>query len=225
MSAVIPIGLRGGMNTYTYVYNNPLRYIVPDGLRVLLVGHIAADPAGRIANPNAYHLALYLEPDDKCARRGNWPITVGAQPLGGKLASFYNNPGDAIINATFTQVVPTPPGLTDYQFIKMILGASFRYTNNLDYSFPYISPLPFVNDGNMSAGTYNSNSYVSGVLRRAGVIPPVLDTGDGSKSQDITTQSLLEGNNLDQWNEQTSDSYRLVNLGAGWGSPDIFYLC
>ena len=27
-----PVGLRGGMNTYTYVYNNPLRYIDPSGL-------------------------------------------------------------------------------------------------------------------------------------------------------------------------------------------------
>ena len=106
-----PVGLQGGTNTYTYVHNNPLRYVDPDGLRVLLVGHIAADPAGRFTNPNAYHLALYLETDDTCARLGSWPITVGAQPLAGKIASFYNNPGDDIINATFTQVVPTPTRL------------------------------------------------------------------------------------------------------------------
>lgn len=172
-----PIRLQGGMNTYAYANNNPLRYIDPYGLRVTLAGHIAASPAGRITKPNSYHLAIHLDPDDKCNCKGNWPMTVGGQKGNDKLVSAYNYPGDAIGNATFTQVVPTPSGMTDCEFIKNILKTSFRYSSNLDYSLPHISPVPFVRDGYMPPGAFNSNSYVSGVLSAAGVPPPVLNTG------------------------------------------------
>jgi RHS repeat-associated protein/uncharacterized repeat protein (TIGR02543 family) len=41
-----PIGLRGGINTYAYVYNNPLRYTDPQGLFIpALIAGCAANPA------------------------------------------------------------------------------------------------------------------------------------------------------------------------------------
>jgi hypothetical protein len=67
--------------------------------------------------------------------------------------------------------------MTDCQFIKSILSTSFKYMNNLEYSFPNISPIPFKDDGAMPVNGYNSNSYVSGVLSGAGATAPTINTG------------------------------------------------
>lgn len=171
-----PIGLAGGLNTYLYARANPLRYADPSGLRVVVSGHIAASPLGRVTNPNSFHLSLYLKPDDPCTCKIE-PITVGARPIDGNLGSIYNNPNDALSNAAFTQTIPTPVGMSDCDFIKSILRSSSRYTSNLPYGFPNISLLPFEHDGSMPVGTYNSNSFVSGVLSNAGITPPTINTG------------------------------------------------
>ena len=167
------------MNTYGYVGGNPSKWADPNGLKVMIVGHMAGGALGRVTNPNSYHLALYLDPDDKCECKGNWPMTVGGQfaPYSGTLVSAYNYPGDSLANATHQQIVPTPAGMSDCDFIKSILRGTFKYPSNTEYSFPEISPVPGRSDGSMPPGSYNSNSYVSGALTAAGAAPPTINTG------------------------------------------------
>ena len=172
-----PIGLQGGISTYAYVYSSPLRYIDSSGLRVLLIGHLAAGFVGRFTNPDSYHLALYLDPDDKCNCKGDWPMTLGAQPSGGKLVAWPDYSGDAIQNATFEQVIPTPSSMTDCEFIRSLIDSASSYLNNLAYSFPNVSLIPGASDGSMGPGQYNSNSFASGVLQNAGVTPPAVNSG------------------------------------------------
>jgi RHS repeat-associated protein len=170
-----PIGLRGGTNTYTYAANVPTSGIDPLGLKVVVVGHSAAGILGTLTHPDSYHLALYLDPDDKCACQGQWPLTVGGQREDGFLVSKRNYPGDAIANTTFKQIIATPEGMTDCEFIKKILAAAASHNNKTPYSLPGLFALPGVKDGQMAPGTYNSNSYVSGVLQAAGATPPALN--------------------------------------------------
>lgn len=59
----------------------------------------------------------------------------------------------------------TPKGMTDTQFINRLIKSANSYQNNLNYDlYP-------------KAGTngYNSNSYVSGVIKAAGDTPPALN--------------------------------------------------
>lgn len=101
--------------------------------------------------------------------------TLGAQAFGsgviglfGALVSSPNNPADAPSNLNNLTVVPTPAGMTDTQFIEQLLGEAGDYANNLRYD-------PFPTTTNPWLGpTYNSNSFVSGLLKGAGAVPPTL---------------------------------------------------
>jgi hypothetical protein len=89
-------------------------------------------------------------------------------------------------NATFTQLVSTPTGMSDCEFIQNLMAAAASYDDKQPYSIPEISPVPFVRDGHMPPGSYNSNSYVSGVIRRAGGAPRSSDWWPISRQATIT---------------------------------------
>jgi hypothetical protein len=94
--------------------------------------------------------------------------TLSAIPRGGLLGGFGgtlvavpNYGKDSPSNLDQLRPASGPDCLTDTQFIQAILAAAARYSNNSRYD-----PVPSSGLGTFS--TYNSNSYVSGVLSAAG---------------------------------------------------------
>lgn len=157
-----PIGIAGGINLYGYVGNNPVNLIDPFGLRVEIGQR-------EVAFGN-YHTVIVLTPDD-----GGPIMTLSANPdhnsnndtspFFGTLVATPNLPSETPINLRNLMVVVDPVGRSDKQLIRDIIMSSRNYKNNLPYG-----PLPRSNDP-----YYNSNSYVRGVLKNAGMPnPPTL---------------------------------------------------
>jgi hypothetical protein len=172
--------LVSGPTIYAYVGGNPVGLADPSGLDVFIGAHIAAFPFGNSTSPPSLHLSLQLQPNSPrdftdlkgwtAGPGGSLKATLGGQPERpfppfGNLFSSPNYPDDTSNRTPHRIRVPTPCGMTDTQFINSLIFAAGSYQNNRPYS---LSP-------SAKNNTYNSNSYVAGVLTAAGASPPNLN--------------------------------------------------
>ncbi len=121
-----------------------------------------------VHTPEAEEQALYANKDGYVQDKesGLWIRTWGAggsKGLVGDLVSENNRPRDkdlSIKNYTSPNLVP--PAQEDY-YVQLLNSLDLNYQDNLKYDlFPNL---------NSSSG-YNSNSYVSGLLIAADIVPP-----------------------------------------------------
>ncbi len=128
------------------------------------------------------HTAIVLRPENQADFK-NHPLfshscgkeaTIGGQPFGGSvsldrapLGNLHYAPnfsGDAPNGLKDLTQVVRPSGMTDTQFINSLIKSAEAYQNNATYA-----PIPSVR-----GESYNSNSFVSGVIQNAGASSPSL---------------------------------------------------
>ena len=167
-----PVGFKGvhSFNRYSYANNNPYKYIDPDGREVKLQWHevsIAGIGSGKnhslltiIPNePSHFNNAKRISSIGQLTNsQGQKYGTMGAGPNGSwNLESNYNRSSDAAEHTGGITITP-PNGMSENDFVDNLMQLDANYQDNLEYSF----------DPNGS-DTFNSNSYVSGLLNAAGV--------------------------------------------------------
>ena len=112
----------------------------------------------RFGGMGPYHTAV--EYDDGTGR----PTTLSAEGIDGDLTSDVNRPTDAPANNITLGTVAPPAGVSPGDYFSSLRAADALYCDCFDYDvFP----------GALPGTGYNSNSYVSGLIRATGGVPSV----------------------------------------------------
>jgi RHS repeat-associated protein len=167
-----PVGFKSvhSFNRYSYANNNPYKYVDPDGREVKLQWHevtLGGYNSGKnhslltITTNNPKHFNNYkriTQIGKLTNSSGQKYSTMGAGPNGSwDLESNYNRSTDAEAH-TGGIVISPPNGMSEEAFVDNLIKLDGNYQDNKEYSF----------DPN-GTDTFNSNSYVSGLLNASGV--------------------------------------------------------
>ena len=135
-----PIGLRGGINTYAYVSNSPIRFADPSGL-VRWTGSstsISADLGG-----GATRLTFELTSECKNGKRGRVSVLAGGFSVGlggGKSGSYGGSTGGVEFEDGRSDVDPFVfEGRALYVSGSFVIGGANPYRERYPWERPYPS--------------------------------------------------------------------------------------
>ena len=187
---------RDGWNLYAYTQNNPILFTDPDGKEIVVQVHPVI--GGRS------HASIRIEPEDQSRaqsdpfvgrnfKTGKRYATLGAGPnsnnpvavIAGstELMSDVNRDRDFDLQSfpKTEEVVLDLGGRDEGEVIDALFAADANYDDNLPYEL-----LP---DGD--GKSYNSNSYVSGLLTAVGFTPPPLTSNVPGYDQPVPSSEFI----------------------------------
>lgn len=162
-----PIGLEGGLNTFSYVDGKPLTGVDPEGLKIFLAFHEAIPSSGQ------YHGKIIVEPNSMARWQNHPDFFDGRLVLGGGPDSWLNVLGPLNGKANRTRDVNEGSvecheltimhGLSEDEAIQLLLDGMESYQNGPQIPYTTIPILP---------RAHNSNSFIHGLGSAASLWMP-----------------------------------------------------